>query len=99
MANKSIGNKEVGVDALDLKEVADLFRKRLSELNGLKLQSEQAVKGMQERRSKVQQQLNDLQSKRNQSTSEVNVRVQTKERTPAKIEISYYVPNAGWVQS
>jgi uncharacterized protein (TIGR02231 family) len=99
MANKSIGNNDVGVDALDLKEVADLFRKRLSELNGLKLQSLQAVKGMKDKRTKIQKQLNDLQSKRNQSTSEVTVRVQAKERTPAKFEISYYVANAGWVPS
>jgi uncharacterized protein (TIGR02231 family) len=99
MANKSIGNKDVGVDALDLKEVADLFRKRLSELNGLQLKSKQAVKDMQEKRTKIQQQLNGHHAKRNLSTSEVSVRVQAKERTPAKFELSYYVANAGWVPS
>ena len=93
------GSEDVGVDALDLKEVADLFRKRLSELNGLHLKSKQAVKDMQEKRTKIQQQLNGLHAKRNLSTSEVSVRVQAKERTPAKFELSYYVANAGWVPS
>ena len=98
-ANQSIGNKDVGVDAVDLEEIANLFRKRLSELNGLNLQSRAAVKDMKEKKNQISQQLRSLNTKRNSSTSEVLVRVKAKERTPAKLELSYYVGNAGWIPS
>ena len=99
LANKSIGNKEVGVDALDLEEVADFFRKRLTDIKSRTLKAKTKENKLQEEINKIKKQLLSLNAKRNSSTSEIVVGVSAKERTPAKFNLSYFVYNAGWVPS
>jgi len=99
LANKSIGNKEVGVDALDLEEVADFFRKRLTDIKSRTLKAKIKEKKLREEINKVKKQLASLNAKRNRSTSEIVVGVSAKERTPAKFNLSYFVYSAGWVPS
>jgi len=99
LANKSIGNKEVGVDALDLEEVADFFRKRLTDIKSRTLKAKTKENKLQEEINKIKKQLLSINAKRNRSTSEIVVGVSAKERTPAKFNISYFVRSAGWVPS
>ncbi|PCH96162.1 MAG: hypothetical protein COB85_03895 [Bacteroidetes bacterium] len=96
LANKSIGNKDVGVDAMDLSEVADLFRKRLTEIQLKKLEAKATQKKLRRRLDIIVNQLNSLNAKRNRSTSEIIVAVNAGERTPAKFTLTYYVSGAGW---
>ena len=96
LANKSIGNKDVGVDALDLSEVADLFRKRLTEIQQKKLEARASQKKLGVKISNIQKQLNTLNIKRNRATSEIVVAVNAGERTPAKFFLTYFVSGAGW---
>ena len=96
LANKSIGNKDVGVDALDLTEVANLFRKRLTEIQQKKLEAKAAQKKLGTRLAVIQNQLNTLNIKRNRATGEIVVAVNAGERTPAKFLLTYFVSGAGW---
>ncbi|MFH1319833.1 MAG: mucoidy inhibitor MuiA family protein [Bacteroidota bacterium] len=96
LANKSIGNKEVGVDAVDLEEVADLFRKRLTDIKSMSLKAKTEEKKLNQEIVKLKKQLTTLNAKRNRSTSEIIVGVSAKERTPAKFSLSYFVYDAGW---
>ena len=96
LANKVIGNKEVGVDALDLAEVANLFRRRLMEISEKRIKVQEEVIDMRQRLRKLNNQLTTLNAKRNRSTSEITVVVSAKERTPAKFTISYFIGSAGW---
>ncbi len=96
LANKSIGNKDVGVDAMDLSEVADLFRKRLTEIQLKKLEAKATQKKLRKRVDIIVNQLNSLNAKRNRATGEIVVAVNAAERTPAKFFLTYFVSGAGW---
>jgi len=97
LANKSIGNKEIGVDALDLEEVANVFRKRLFEINLKRIDIRLRQKELKKIILKISNQLRALNSKRNRSTGEIEIAVSAKERTPAKFNISYFLHTAGWI--
>ena len=99
LANKSIGNKDIGVDALDLEEMADFFRKRLKDIKSRILQSKTEETELREETTKLKRQLATLNAKRNRATGEIVVTVSAKERTPARFTLSYFVPNAGWIPS
>ena len=96
LANKSIGNKEIGVDALDLEEVANLFRKRLLAINLMRIEIRIKQKELKEEHIKISKQLAVLNANRNKSTGEIEIAVSAKERTPAKFSISYFIHTAGW---
>jgi len=96
LANKAIGNKEVGVDALDLEEVANVFRRRLMEISEKRISIQEESIEIRDHLTKLNKQLVVLNGKRTRSTGELYVVVSAKERTPAKFEVSYFVNGAGW---
>ena len=96
LANKAIGNKEVGVDALDLEEVANVFRRRLMEISERRITIQDESTEIRGRLAKLNKQLVVLNGNRVRSTGELYVVVSAKERTPAKLEVSYFVNGAGW---
>ncbi|MBL4753113.1 MAG: DUF4139 domain-containing protein [Flavobacteriales bacterium] len=96
LANKAIGNKEVGVDALDLEEVANVFRRRLMEISEKRITVQEKAIKAQAQYAKLNSQLRVLNGKRNRSTGEITIIVTSKERTPAKFDISYFINGAGW---
>ncbi|MBL4657827.1 MAG: DUF4139 domain-containing protein, partial [Flavobacteriales bacterium] len=99
LANKAIGNKEVGVDALDLAEVANLFRKRLMEISEKRIAVQEEAAEVRLEINKLNKQLATRNGKRKRATGEITVVVSAKERTPAKFNISYFVNGAGWTPS
>jgi len=96
LANKAIGNKEVGVDALDLEEVANVFRRRLMEISEKRISIQEESTEIRNHLAKLNKQLVVLNGNRVRSTGELYVVVSAKERTPAKLEVSYFVNGAGW---
>jgi len=96
LSNKSIGNKEVGVDALDLEEVANLFRRRLMEISAKRIGVQEEVARVRIEVVKLNKQLLVLNGKRNRPTGEITITVSAKERTPAKFSVSYFISGAGW---
>jgi uncharacterized protein (TIGR02231 family) len=96
LANKSTGGANVGVTLDNLEEIADFFRKRLTEIKNKLTDLKFAEKKLREEIDKYNRQLADKNAKYAQPTSAVAVTVSAKERTSVNLEITYYVPNAGW---
>jgi uncharacterized protein (TIGR02231 family) len=96
MANKSIGGTQNGVDVLKLKDAADFFRTRLTDLQGKKLEQANRINSLKEEIQKVTNQLNMEGSARNKPTSEILITVTVPAPVQADLEISYLVTDAGW---
>ena len=96
LSNQSIGNKDVGVDAVDLEEVANFFRRRLTDIQQKRMDAQALKKKLSEDIVKINKQLQEMNSIRNKSTGEIVVGVSVKEKTPAIFNINYFVGNAGW---
>src|SRR5690349_16007718 len=61
------------------------------------MENERNLRLTQTQLSRIQNQLNEINARRNQPSSENNVSVSAKNNTPAELELDYIVPNAGWV--
>ncbi|HLG36318.1 MAG TPA: mucoidy inhibitor MuiA family protein [Bacteroidia bacterium] len=96
LANKATGGANIGVTSDNLEEVADLFRRRLTELKDKLTDLKYKEKKLREEIDKYNRQLADANAKYSQPTSAVVVTVSAKERTTVNLELTYYVPNAGW---
>ncbi|QHT66781.1 mucoidy inhibitor MuiA family protein [Rhodocytophaga rosea] len=98
MSNQAIGGTQTGVSVEKLKQMADFFRTRLTEINEKLIENERNLREAQTQVARMQNQLNELTNKRNQPSSEIIVSVSAKNNnTPAELELDYIVPNAGWV--
>ena len=96
LANKSVKGDNTGLNTKEVEALADFYRKRLSDIKDKMSDNGYREKKLNEQIAKVQQQLNVLNNKRSQPTSNILVTVSAKQRTSASFEFSYLVNNAGW---
>jgi uncharacterized protein (TIGR02231 family) len=99
LANKSTGGANVGVTMDNLEEIADFFRRRLTDIKDKLSDLKYKEKKLREEIEKYNRQLADANAKYSQPTSAVAVTVSAKERTTVNLELTYFVPNAGWKPS
>ena len=97
ITNKAIGGSDSGVDIEDLMEMADFYRQRLTEIETklLDIASEKAQ--ITKTITKLNAHLNQLNAKKTNHTSEVTIKVSSKQRMITDVELSYIVSKAGWM--
>jgi uncharacterized protein (TIGR02231 family) len=95
LANKSIGG-ESGVQAENLKNTSEFFRTRLMDVKTKQHQLSIEIVSMNEHIQRLNNQISQQMSNRGGAVSQVYVSVSSKASKQAKIQISYFVPNASW---
>jgi uncharacterized protein (TIGR02231 family) len=95
-ANKSIGGANTGVSVEQLQKMADYYRNRMMELNNKMEDIEREQKKLADRETKLRKQLNDLSAKKDAPTSTITVNVSAKGSSNVVLDLSYYIPAAGW---
>ena len=96
LANKSIGGDGVGVNAQKLKEVADYFRTRLTEIQMGLIKTDRELADQNTKITRLRNQISVLNANANKPTSEILVTVTATSPTTADFELDYIVPDAGW---
>ncbi len=96
LANRQVGSQEKGVTAEELKKLADFYRMRLHELYDKREAAEADIKRMNERKNRIQQQINAWNGQLNNKFGEVYVEVASNQAETADIELIYLVSNASW---
>ena len=93
MANKSIGGATNGVVVDELELVVDYFLKKMNELKEEQLTSVGKEKKLNDQIKKLQQQLNVIRQKQQQSTGNIIVKVNVNSKTNSNFEFSYVISN------
>jgi uncharacterized protein (TIGR02231 family) len=96
LSNKSIGGSNTGVNVMELEKAANFFRNRFTELQNKRMDLNQKDKKLNEQIAKVRKQLVELNAKRQNSNSEVEIAVFANSAGTGKISLSYVIPDAGW---
>ncbi|MDR2868337.1 MAG: DUF4139 domain-containing protein [Bacteroidales bacterium] len=98
--NQAIGGSETGVKIADLKEFADFFRTRLSDITKLKIETQTKLDEMTKEREAINNQLKSLQSNNAEKpTGTIVVDITAPAAGQAKLTVTYLVINAGWTPS
>lgn len=96
--NQDIGGSN-GIKVVDLKDAADFQRARLTEIFQKKQETNQRIRKLEIEMGKLIRQLNELNQKKDQFTSEIEVSVDSKSASPVNVTIRYLVQKAGWSPS
>ena len=99
IANQSLGGANVGVKVQEIKDAADFFRARLSEIKMKQIEINVQLKKLNEKIVIFNNQLATLNANMNMPSSEVVVTVSSKDAILAGITITYLVSTAGWTPS
>ena len=95
IANQAIGGDN-GISAADLEKMAVFFRNRLSEIESLHYQQTLRIRKLQREMVTITQQLLELNAQIDMPTSLVKVKVSSEAAKNAKMELRYFIADAGW---
>lgn len=97
LKNQVVGGQQVGMKVADLKESVEYQRQRMQEVLMKKLEFEKNIQKLEDETKKLNQQLTEINARKDVQMSEIVVTVLAKENIGnAPISISYFVKNAGW---
>lgn len=98
--NQSIKGQAAVLKVLDLKEAVDFQRNRLTELLTKQLELQKANRQLEYEIKRLNAQLTTIAPSQETTTSEIVLTVQSSKPQPAAaLELTYFVPNAGWTPS
>ncbi|MDX9769116.1 MAG: mucoidy inhibitor MuiA family protein [Tenuifilaceae bacterium] len=95
IANQAIGGDN-GISAADLEKMVVFFRNRLSEIESLHYQQTLRIRKLQREMVTITQQLLELNAQIDMPTSLVKVKVSSEAAKNAKMELRYFIADAGW---
>jgi len=95
--NRTIKGENTTLIADDLKEMADFFRNRLTEISYkyLEIAEKERLNNMEIGR--LQNALNSMNAKANTNPSEIIIALNAPRSVNSSIRVSYFVSNAGWI--
>ncbi len=96
IANQSLGGANTGVKVQDIKDAAEFFRARLSEIKMKQIEISAQIRKINEKMININNQLQALNARMNIPSSEVVVTVSAKSALQAAVSINYMVSSAGW---
>ena len=96
ISNQKIGGANQNLPVNELKSMAEFFRTRLYEIAMSRVKHDQAIKALNEKLSKVQQQIQTQIQGNSGNTSEIVVSVSAEAAGDIELVVDYVVGNAGW---
>lgn len=96
LSNQKIGGANQNVSVNELKAMADFYRTRLGEIGLSKMKADDKIKKINERMTRLNQQIREQNELYSRNTSEIVISVSADAATNAELEVSYVVGNAGW---
>ena len=95
-ANEKLGGTQSGIKAEDIRQAADLFRSRLTEIKTKTLTIQQSNKKLNEKIQQINNQLNNLRNANNAPVSDVYISISSTQAGQGQVTLSYVVQTAGW---
>lgn len=96
LSNQKIGGTTQNLTVAELNAMADFYRSRLSEIGVAKIKSDEKLKIINERITKLNQQIREQNDLYARNTSEIIVSISADAPSSVELELSYVVANAGW---
>lgn len=96
LSNQSLKGTDASLKALDVEDMADFYRERLTEIRKTKLADSRKINKLQLELNKYQAQLNTARSEYNKPSSDVIIKVSSKIAQTAQLNLEYITANASW---
>jgi uncharacterized protein (TIGR02231 family) len=94
--NQKIVNEKEKVTAVDIAQLADFYRNRITEIRKKIYNNEIELKKINERKVQIEKQLREMKSDNNTPTGEIVLNISAELPVKIGISFSYLTYNAGW---
>lgn len=94
--NQKLGGTDSGISYDQLTKIVDYYMEELMSIETSKIDSKIKLEDLKKERTKIQNQINQINRGNELPSSEIIVNVESKSGSRAELEVSYFTQNAGW---
>lgn len=94
--NQKLGGTDSGISYDQLTKIVDYYVEELMRVEESKINSKIKTEELNKERTKIQNQINQINRGNELPSSEIVVNVESKSGSKAELEVSYFTQNAGW---
>lgn len=95
-SNKSLGGETAGVSIDQLSQAIALYERELSAIKADEIKTHIKLKKLKHRKRRIEQEIYHIKNQDELPTSEIEIRIEAKQKANAQFRISYLVTHAGW---
>ena len=95
--NRKVGDEKVGTSAAEVGRMIEFAGNKMAEILALRAASQLQIKELDEKIEKLRSQFTEEKGKNFQPGGQIAVRFYTPKAVSSRIQLSYVVPQAGWV--
>ncbi len=96
LKNQTVGGTDNGTSVVDLQKTADFFQTRIFDINKRMSKIQLDIDELNREAAKLNSELYELNAMQNYSRSEILILLETDKPFKGKIDLRYYVADAGW---
>lgn len=96
LANKQVSGSATGVKVTDLKQMADFYRERLTDIGTKLIKVKERLAVLLKQEGGIKSQLSTWQNSRALPSGGIEVSLKATSRTALNLEVSYVISGAGW---
>ncbi len=94
--NQKLGGTDTGISYDQLTKIVDYYVEELMSVEERKINSKIKTEELKKERTKIQNQINQINRGNELPSSEIVVNVESRSGSRAELEVSYFTQNAGW---
>ncbi len=94
--NQKLGGTDTGISYDQLTKIVDYYMEELMSIEKSKINSKIKLEDLKKERTKLQNQINQINRGNELPSSEILVNVESKNGSRAELTVSYFTQNAGW---
>jgi len=94
--NKNLGGETSGASLTQIKQAIEFYDKELTSIKLEEINIKVRIKELNEKKDRIGKEISDVQGKDELPTGEIEIRVESSQKTNGEFKITYLVANTGW---
>ena len=94
--NKKLGGETSGASLTQIKQAIEFYDQELTSIKTEEISTRLKIRELNSEKSKIEQEISGVQGKNEFPTGEIEIRIDSKNKTNGEFRITYLVANAGW---
>lgn len=94
--NKNLGGESSGASLSQIKQAIDFYDKELTSIKSEEVSTKLKIKELNKKKARIKKEISGVNGKEELPTGEIEIRIESNQKTNGEFKITYLVANTGW---
>lgn len=94
--NKNLGGETSGASLAEIKQAIDFYDRELTSIKSEEISTKLEMRELKDKKIRIEKEISNMQRKDDLPSGEIEIRIESNNKTKGEFSITYLVANAGW---